>query len=89
MRRTAWPVLVRLVVALALLVTAAVLDAFLLNGQRVRVAFLPPWESGAGLLLTTFVGLALVAHRARSTPCACRAESCRRSHVRLWQSARR
>jgi hypothetical protein len=67
MRRTAWPVLVCLVVALALLVTAAVLDAFLLNGQRVRVAFLPPWESGAGLLLTTFVGLALVAHRARST----------------------
>jgi hypothetical protein len=66
MRRAARPVLVCLTVAAALLVTAGVLDEVLRNGERVRVAFLPPWESGAGLLLATFVALGLVVHRARS-----------------------
>ena len=66
MRRAARPVLVCLTVAAALLVTAGVLDEVLRNGERVRVAFLPPWESGAGLLLATFVVLGLVVHRARS-----------------------
>jgi hypothetical protein len=59
-------VLVCLTVAAALLVTAGVLDEVLRNGERVRVAFLPPWESGAGLLLAALVTLGLVHHRARS-----------------------
>ena len=65
MRRTAWPVLVCLVVAASLFVTAGVLDETVLGGERVRVAFLPPWESAAGLILGAAVGLALVVNRAR------------------------
>ena len=67
MRRARWPVLVCLVVAAALFVTAGVLDEAGLHGDRVRVAFLPPWESGAGLLLAAFVGLGLLLHYARPT----------------------
>ena len=65
MRRTAWPVVVCLVVAASLFVTAGVLDETVLGGERVRVAFLPPWESAAGLILGAAVGLALVVNRAR------------------------
>ena len=65
MRRTAWPVLVCLVVAASLFVTAGVLDETVLDGERMRVAFLPPWESAAGLILASAVGLGLVVHFAR------------------------
>jgi hypothetical protein len=68
MRRARWLVLVCLVVAAALFVTAGVLDETGLPGDRVRVAFLPPWEAGAGLLLATFVSLGLLLHYSRPEP---------------------
>jgi hypothetical protein len=58
-------VLVCLVVAAALFASAGVLDETVLGGARVRVAFLPPWESAAGLVLAAAVAVALVWHQAR------------------------
>ena len=58
MRRAWWPVLICLVVATGLYVSAAVLDETIIDGTRVRVAFLPPWEAAAGLLLAAIVGVA-------------------------------
>jgi hypothetical protein len=57
--------MVCLVVAAALFASAGVLDETVSGGQRVRVAFLPPWESAVGLLLAAAVGVALVARLAR------------------------
>lgn len=68
MRRPAWLVLVCLVVAASLFVTAGVLDETVLDGVRVRIAFLPPWESAAGLLLAVAVSVGLVVHFARQSP---------------------
>ncbi len=55
-----WPVLACLITGAALYVSRGVLDAALVNGQGVRVAFLPPWESFVGFLLLGGVGLVLV-----------------------------
>ena len=65
MQRAAWPVLVSLAVAAALFVSGGVLDEALLQGERTRIAFLPPWESAAGLVLAVGILVALAAHRAR------------------------
>lgn len=73
MRRIAWLVLVCLAVAASLVVTAGVLDETVLGGERVRIAFLPPWESAAGLILASVVLLALVVRGARPTAPAERA----------------
>lgn len=62
MRRVAGPALVCLVVAAALYASASVLDEAIIAGARVRIAFLPPWESAAGLLLATIIAAALAAH---------------------------
>jgi hypothetical protein len=63
MRRAAGPILVSLIVAAALYLTGGVLDETVLGGQRVRVAFLPPWEAAVGLLLAAGVAVWLVARR--------------------------
>ena len=55
-----WPVLACLITGAALYVSRGVLDAALVDGQGVRVAFLPPWESFVGFLLLGGVGLVLV-----------------------------
>ena len=55
-----WPVLACLITGAALYVSRGVLDAALVNGQGVRVAFLPPWESLVGFLLLGGVGLVLI-----------------------------
>jgi hypothetical protein len=73
MRRARWPTLVCLVVAAALYASAAVLDETVIDGARVRVAFLPPWESAAGLLLAAIVGVALAARLATGRRNATRA----------------
>ncbi len=55
-----WPVLACLITSAALYVSRGVLDAGLVDGRGVRVAFLPPWESLVGFLLLGGVGLVLV-----------------------------
>jgi hypothetical protein len=60
-------VLVCLTVAAALYASAGVLDETVIDGARRRVAFLPPWESAAGLLLAVAVGLALLARTVRTS----------------------
>jgi hypothetical protein len=55
-----WPVLACLITGAALYVTRGVLDAALVNGQGVRIAFLPPWQSLVGFLLLGGVGLLLI-----------------------------
>ncbi|HTM34476.1 MAG TPA: hypothetical protein VL263_24375 [Vicinamibacterales bacterium] len=64
MRRAAGPVLVCLVIAAALYASGGVLDELVLDGARVRVALLPPWESAVGLLLAAAVAVALSARLA-------------------------
>ena len=55
-----WPVLACLITSAALYVSRGVLDAGLVDGHGVRVAFLPPWESLVGFLLLGGVGLVLI-----------------------------
>ena len=55
-----WPVLACLITGAALYVSRGVLDAAMVDGHGVRVAFLPPWESLIGFLLLGGVGLILV-----------------------------
>ncbi len=51
-----WPILAALAAGAALSLTRSVLDQVVIDGQAVRVAFLPPWET-----LGAFVALALIA----------------------------